>query len=114
MNLPKAPKCPKCGKSVYFAEKQLYQGQDYHNQCVWALTKEQEAVRGTPVFSIAEQIHCNPDDKKPWAGGYDGGQSGIPVASGGSAPKVGGKFCPNCGVKLDDAAKFCAGCGNKL
>jgi len=109
MNLPKTNKCPRCGKSVYFAEKQLYKGVDYHNTCVWQLTKEEDAARGTPVFSLAEQIHCNPEDKKPWAGGYDGGQSGLPQ---GAAP-LAGKACTGCGNHLEGAAKFCGGCGAK-
>eukprot|EP01101_Sappina_pedata_P000730 TRINITY_DN10921_c0_g1_i1.p1 TRINITY_DN10921_c0_g1~~TRINITY_DN10921_c0_g1_i1.p1 ORF type:complete len:106 (+),score=37.54 TRINITY_DN10921_c0_g1_i1:90-407(+) len=102
-------KCPRCGKSVYFAERQLYKGVDYHQTCVWALTKEEEANRGTPVFSVAEQMHCNPDDKKPWKGGYDGGQSG----SGYVNPNKNSVDC-NCGAALPAGSKFCSSCGNKL
>lgn len=46
-----AQKCPWCNKTVYFAERQMYNGKEYHQMCVWALTKEEEKKRGQPLFS---------------------------------------------------------------
>lgn len=38
---------------MYFAERQLYNGKEYHQTCVWTLTKEEEKRRGQPLFSYA-------------------------------------------------------------
>jgi len=29
-------------------------------------------------------------------------------------PPPGGKFCPNCGARVDPAARFCPSCGKQL
>eukprot|EP01102_Stenamoeba_stenopodia_P013164 TRINITY_DN4231_c0_g1_i1.p1 TRINITY_DN4231_c0_g1~~TRINITY_DN4231_c0_g1_i1.p1 ORF type:complete len:111 (-),score=20.90 TRINITY_DN4231_c0_g1_i1:58-390(-) len=109
MQKSQAPKCPKCGKSVYFAERQLFEGVDYHSSCVWQIAKEREASRGPPVFALHEQIFCNPNDPKPWTG------SGQPPAghTGGGAAG-GGAFCTGCGTAAKPGAKFCGSCGNKI
>eukprot|EP01103_Thecamoeba_quadrilineata_P005803 TRINITY_DN15556_c0_g1_i1.p1 TRINITY_DN15556_c0_g1~~TRINITY_DN15556_c0_g1_i1.p1 ORF type:complete len:133 (+),score=23.45 TRINITY_DN15556_c0_g1_i1:25-399(+) len=115
------PKCPYCSKSVYFAEQQLVEGVPYHQVCYSKLTAEQAKLRGTPVFSVAEQIHCNPEDKKPWNGGYDGGQAGpsgrLPggnkMAPHENQGQSAANSCHSCHGGLAAGARFCSNCGSQ-
>eukprot|EP01091_Cochliopodium_minus_P011523 TRINITY_DN3287_c0_g1_i1.p1 TRINITY_DN3287_c0_g1~~TRINITY_DN3287_c0_g1_i1.p1 ORF type:complete len:131 (-),score=57.13 TRINITY_DN3287_c0_g1_i1:53-445(-) len=56
-------KCPRCKKTVYFAERQLYDDQYYHQLCA-GLESEDRKKNSKPLFSLSEQIHCNPHDQK--------------------------------------------------
>ncbi|EGC36627.1 hypothetical protein DICPUDRAFT_77737 [Dictyostelium purpureum] len=53
--------CPYCNKKVYFAERQFYKNQDYHQICHGLLIREEQA-KAPKVFAIHEIIHCNPDE----------------------------------------------------
>jgi len=61
-------KCPHCNKTVYFAERQMYNGREYHQTCVWTLTKEEEKKRGQPLFSVSEAMFANPHEANTTGG----------------------------------------------
>ncbi|KAM9977844.1 hypothetical protein ACTFIR_011720 [Dictyostelium discoideum] len=123
--------CPSCQKPVYFAERQLYQGKDYHQICYNILIKQENASR-PKTFAIHEQIFCNVEEnskhKYPLAP-VDGYYSGIQVSppsqpsqpsqpsnntqtSVQSKPK--NNLCKKCSGETKPTDKFCTGCGNKL
>ncbi|KAN0042535.1 hypothetical protein ACTFIV_005103 [Dictyostelium citrinum] len=74
--------CPSCQKPVYFAERQLYQGKEYHQICYNILIKQENSSR-PKTFAIHEQIFCNVEEnskyKYPLAP-VDGYYSGIQVS----------------------------------
>jgi len=43
-------KCPYCGKPVYFAERQLYNGKEYHSFCAGLVFKDEQSKPGTKHF----------------------------------------------------------------
>jgi len=85
-------KCAMCQKTVYFAEKQSYDGKDYHGVCLQTLKKNQ----------------------KTSLSGHTIGFSSYPQAPASSSGNSAAKFCPSCGTKNETANSFCSNCGNKL
>eukprot|EP01098_Paradermamoeba_levis_P008340 TRINITY_DN3464_c0_g1_i1.p2 TRINITY_DN3464_c0_g1~~TRINITY_DN3464_c0_g1_i1.p2 ORF type:complete len:124 (+),score=49.59 TRINITY_DN3464_c0_g1_i1:141-512(+) len=120
-------------KRVYFAERQLYKGADYHSSCVYAAEKEDNSK---PTFGLSEAIFCNPNDPKKAPGtlGYytcPKCAMGVGINNkacphcGEAAPETvlaqqdkkpsGPKFCGGCGKEAPQPSpNFCAGCGTKL
>jgi len=92
------PACSQCGKTVYFAEKQSYDGKDFHGICLQTYKK----------------------NMKTGLSGHQVGFSSYPAGNTGSvpvnkSPPVGGgnSFCSNCGAKAT-GGKFCSGCGTSF
>jgi len=38
-------KCPQCGKRVYFAERQLCEGREFHGSCALKYMKEKKGAK---------------------------------------------------------------------
>jgi len=89
-------KCAECGKTVYFAERQSYDGNDFHGTCLQAFKKKQK---------VGVSGHTMGFSSYP--------TSGQPATSSKSSGGSGGSFCASCGAK-SDGGKFCASCGGKL
>jgi len=87
-------KCARCGKTVFFAEKQSYDGKDFHGICLISYKKELKP----------SLIGVYPGDEHRVAGQLKKTK----------APRDGTvNFCPNCGNRVSGAT-FCSSCGNKL
>ncbi|KAN0006685.1 hypothetical protein ACTFIU_003401 [Dictyostelium citrinum] len=122
--------CPSCQKPVYFAERQLYQGKEYHQICYNILIKQENSSR-PKTFAIHEQIFCNVEEnskyKYPLAP-VDGYYSGIQVSpqspspsqpstntqTSVTQPKSKNSLCKKCSSETKPTDKFCTSCGNKL
>eukprot|EP00013_Stygamoeba_regulata_P020235 CAMPEP_0177651242 /NCGR_PEP_ID=MMETSP0447-20121125/12426_1 /TAXON_ID=0 /ORGANISM="Stygamoeba regulata, Strain BSH-02190019" /LENGTH=103 /DNA_ID=CAMNT_0019154275 /DNA_START=55 /DNA_END=367 /DNA_ORIENTATION=- len=53
-------KCPRCGKTVYFAERQMNDGKEYHGNCLMAHLKEQkEAGKARPFQKTGAENPAN-------------------------------------------------------
>jgi len=80
--------CAQCGKTVFFAEKQSYDGKDFHGICMQSYKKNQKTTLS----------------------GHTVGFSSYPSKDSQSG---GAKFCGNCGTK-GESGGFCGSCGQKL
>eukprot|EP01097_Dermamoeba_algensis_P003722 TRINITY_DN2549_c0_g1_i1.p2 TRINITY_DN2549_c0_g1~~TRINITY_DN2549_c0_g1_i1.p2 ORF type:complete len:136 (+),score=46.45 TRINITY_DN2549_c0_g1_i1:135-542(+) len=115
------PICPRCGKRVYFAERQLYKGNDYHTTCVYAAEKEDTTK---PVFGLSEKIFTNPNDPKNLK---DSGLGYFTCTKCTYGVGIKNKACPHCGEPVPAhiiaaaearergaAPKSCSGCHREL
>jgi len=57
--IPGGDRCPWCTKKVYFAERTVFDGLNYHAPCLRNKEKQEKETKMT--FSISEQIFCNPE-----------------------------------------------------
>jgi len=114
-------KCLHCGKTVYFAEEQLYDGNIFHISCfpVWSKQKDQETLaprnasyeRGADVQPAYYRTGETSGEAR-----MEDGSTYKSVPANTSAPQAAAgptKFCGSCGAKRDGAAKFCGQCGGK-
>jgi hypothetical protein len=115
-------KCYHCGKTVYFAEEQLYDSNIFHISCfpIWSKNRDQSDLaprnasyeRGADVQPAYYRTGETTGEARLETGSSyksQGPNSSAPQGSTGPS-----KFCPNCGGKRNESAKFCAGCGSKL
>eukprot|EP01098_Paradermamoeba_levis_P005495 TRINITY_DN2313_c0_g1_i1.p1 TRINITY_DN2313_c0_g1~~TRINITY_DN2313_c0_g1_i1.p1 ORF type:complete len:154 (+),score=50.16 TRINITY_DN2313_c0_g1_i1:71-463(+) len=126
-------KCPSCGKTVYFAERVVALGKDFHKICLKCSQCSKKLEPGN--FSDRdEKLFCKGCYAKTGGGatgyGFWSGASGVggkygeedkrgPVGggAGGAAAAdatTGGKFCAQCGTSLPPNAKFCSSCGTTV
>ncbi|PRP88280.1 hypothetical protein PROFUN_03389 [Planoprotostelium fungivorum] len=91
-------KCYRCGKTVYAAEKQSYDGADFHGLCLVSHKKENMKPKLLGVYAgdedrVAGQLNSSSIKQTPAAGAVN--------------------FCGECGTKAG-TGNFCSKCGNKL
>jgi len=55
-------RCPWCTKRVYFAERTVFDGKNYHVSCLRQREKKENETKMT--FSISEKIFCNPEGER--------------------------------------------------
>jgi len=130
-----ASKCPRCQKSVFFNEKVVALGQEWHQACL-KCTACQKRLDSTILTEHEGNPYCKGcygAKFGPKGFGYvstqhtEGGTGEKPInaaATGApespsdiSAPSAatasGARFCSQCGQALSGAAKFCSSCGTK-
>jgi len=86
-------KCVRCGKTVYFAERTLHEGKEYHQLCLGALHKEEGSIHNKGWYGTT------PQDKE------------VVFRVVKEQPREG--FCSQCGGSLKPNSKFCSSCGSK-
>eukprot|EP01113_Clastostelium_recurvatum_P003788 TRINITY_DN1166_c0_g1_i2.p1 TRINITY_DN1166_c0_g1~~TRINITY_DN1166_c0_g1_i2.p1 ORF type:complete len:116 (-),score=26.09 TRINITY_DN1166_c0_g1_i2:84-431(-) len=108
--------CPFCSKRVYFAERHFAEGKDWHISCYKQKEKEEQA-RSPRVFSISEQMFCNPTDMPTHTGSSmpaeKDSERGPLYAPPPRKPMATEASCGGCGAKVA-GMKFCSGCGTKV
>eukprot|EP00029_Vermamoeba_vermiformis_P010208 TRINITY_DN5317_c0_g1_i1.p1 TRINITY_DN5317_c0_g1~~TRINITY_DN5317_c0_g1_i1.p1 ORF type:complete len:110 (-),score=11.91 TRINITY_DN5317_c0_g1_i1:30-338(-) len=97
-------KCPQCGKTVYFAERSTFEGQDYHSICLIQRQKQESSIHNKGFYGLTPQ-----DPSVVHVGGHASPRQQQPAQSSGTP-----RFCSNCGAGRAADAKFCPGCGTKF
>eukprot|EP00727_Mastigamoeba_balamuthi_P009035 m51a1_g4754 hypothetical protein (101) ;mRNA; f:416016-416765 len=94
--------CPWCNQKVYFAERQVAEGKDYHGACLQK-KKAQDKPKLLGVYPGEDPSRVAGQMRAP--GGIDI-QPPKPAAQKGT--------CPQCEKPNPPTAKFCAECGGQL
>jgi len=97
------PKCPKCGKTVYFAERSVNEGQDWHQLCLITDQKEKGGIHNKGYYGTTPQ---DPEVV------FKNKNVSLPVNRVGS--KSDEQVCASCLVRLNQGAKFCTACGSRV
>ena len=99
----------RCGKSVYFAERQTYDGKTYHGACLQIAKKKIAESKFMGYYPGAEdRLACQLGNESPARS-----QPAPRAAAQVPHTNSGANFCANCGAKRT-GGNFCANCGTKF